>query len=514
MNIIVEGPVKTFLSLLRTASRYILCYGKHVLLTVIFSFTISSLSASELISFTSLPESPEDFFIKSAEQKKQIGSQKITLAKGEGEFLFFAYRPNQNSTSISLFVEADNHHGISVKFYRIGWVMVKMRWGNKKKLDPLFPIQENQPFPCLEPTWFAVRLSTKLNTIAGEYNLKIGVIEQGVKNYFPVTCNVLDFNLPDSKLSIQGALGNVLQLNKKTRIFDAYRLLKQYGINSAAVSPGLIGQKNEFLRSLINENIVNRARINHMPSAHNVFKNNQSDYLRKEYVYQLVSKIKNEKFSDHQKKQFHVKLWDEPTKKNLSLVRDLYNSIEKFDLPILTELAGISDQADIDLADIQVVRLRHLDKEFVKKAHALGKEIWVYANPMHSLNRPYHAMRNIGWLIWYLNADGYHFWDVSRWKRDPLKNIVDRDSFWGRGFFLYFDDKHGWIPSLRLAFFKEGLEDYQLLHLLSSVSVVEEEKIRNYVSDTIKFKRSRKIYTFNATSIRRDVLNKYSHIKQ
>jgi hypothetical protein len=92
-----------------------------------------------------------------------------------------------------------------------------------------------------------------------------------------------------------------------------------------------------------------------------------------------------------------------------------------------------------------------------------GKQVWIY-NPVQwtDLSMPMGSSRRLFWYLWTKKVNGLFFWNISAWKEwGGRYSRPNRDST-----FVY-PGKYGPINTLRWENFRDGLEDYEYLSLLS-----------------------------------------------
>jgi hypothetical protein len=167
-----------------------------------------------------------------------------------------------------------------------------------------------------------------------------------------------------------------------------------------------------------------------------------------------------------------TKLWDEPRPKDYADVVKSYSALRKAYPALLRELSEQPGEALSGAADIWVVYTKFLREQDVIEQHKQGKKMWLYANDLHGIDQPLGSMRNIGWLLWYYNLDGYHFWAINWWRKDPWSTASTREvDFLKRGTLLYPDQSQNndAVVSLRLEYFREGIEDFQLLRQIAAI---------------------------------------------
>jgi len=465
-------------------------------------------SATSATAVSRLPESREDFttaFLKT----HSLERVELTMAAGEGEAVLIALEAGDHSLRPIQRVDSS----VSIRIYRVGWITVADRLGNPiSKPDPLFPLRHGETYRCEEERcllWVRVSVDSAAQLLPSD-SLRLEVTsDDHVTDSIDVVVRSLPVRIEqESRLHLQAALAKVVGPPTERRVAEAYALMSGFKINTSAVNERLIDCSSCLYKRLFDGAGMRSARLA-FPNAKRFFRDRDPDPQAISAYVDLVSRsVKShtsmlERFPD----RFHIKLWDEPTAEDRPVAATVYERVKQLFPRISLEVAGArsSGNADTDVrADIDVVRLQDLDisgRLSGSRVSADHTETWLYANTMHSLRRPLHAMRNIGWLIWLLDLDGYHFWNVAYARGDPLTDIFDEKDYFGRGLFLYPDDASGtYVPSLRLASFREGIEDHQLLMTLGESS---SRRLRTAVMAEFNPGSGRKRYLSSTEELRR-----------
>jgi hypothetical protein len=70
-------------------------------------------------------------------------------------------------------------------------------------------------------------------------------------------------------------------------------------------------------------------------------------------------------------------------------------------------------------------------------------------------------------MLWRYKLDGYYFWAVNWWRKDPWTTISSKEDSFKRGTLIYPSPLTGMpLPSLRLEAFRDGIEDMLMLKIL------------------------------------------------
>lgn len=127
---------------------------------------------------------------------------------------------------------------------------------------------------------------------------------------------------------------------------------------------------------------------------------------------------------------------------------------------------------------IWVPNIHQFNPEFAAARQAAGDEVWVYTC-VGNVFRPFPdnfridwygaAHRALGWWLFKYKADGYLYWAVDLWRRDPWKTTETFDWTNGDGVMFYpaLDGKSLPYPSIRAHLTRDAFEDYDLLTMLS-----------------------------------------------
>lgn len=179
--------------------------------------------------------------------------------------------------------------------------------------------------------------------------------------------------------------------------------------------------------------------------------------------------------------KFLMKLWDEPAGGNYSEVAALYDAARNAfpDLPL--ELAEQPEPALKGLADIWTIHNDYLVEDAIRHERSLGNRVLLYANMAHAIQSDSDTMRKIGWVLWRYNLDGYHFWRLNWWNKDPwTTRSAWKIDFNKTGTLVYPGAGRAVYPSVRLLAFRDGLEDAMLLELLDNC--VRDTQVRDWTT--------------------------------
>jgi hypothetical protein len=131
----------------------------------------------------------------------------------------------------------------------------------------------------------------------------------------------------------------------------------------------------------------------------------------------------------------------------------------------------------LGLVGTWVPNIHQYDPAFAASRRKLGEETWVYTCVANAF-RPYPdnfrvdwhgaAHRALGWWLWKEGADGYLYWAVDLWRRDPWKDAATFPWTNGDGMLFYPppDPSSAPWPSIRAHLMRDAFEDYDLLAML------------------------------------------------
>ena len=416
----------------------------------------------------------------------------LVLARGEGELFFIALR----GAAGGLRAHADLPAGFSLRLYRLAWV-------NSVSTDKITPHMLTKPdrlvpltgtWSCPDPCLLVARLEAGPQAVPGGWRLALRFsaaagVTASVR--VPVWCAPL--RLTERGPTVQAELGGRASRWDDARMLRLFAFLSDFGINSAAPNPGLVQNPERFYPQLLAMPGIDRARLLYTNARTFFDRHRAGPQTLGKFQQLLKGQLRSRlALAERYPGAFHIKLWDEPHGDQLALVGELYQRLERAKPAALRSeitVAGEPPGKVAAMADILTVGLLQIDPVETRELQRRGKEVWLYANRMHSLEQPYTAMRNVGWLLWRLALDGYLFWDVARWEQDPYNGLYAFDSRYGRGMFVYpGDDPLSFQPSLRLMLFREGLEDYRLLRQLE-VSRYDPE-----INRVLAFRPGKRVY--------------------
>lgn len=138
-----------------------------------------------------------------------------------------------------------------------------------------------------------------------------------------------------------------------------------------------------------------------------------------------------------------------------------------------------------DSVDIWVPHIDQYETKFFPTRQKLGDEIWIYTciqtfytNYCDSWKIDTYGTchRSLGWWLYKYDIDGYLYWSLTCWKKNPWEDIETYPFGNGDGCLVYppFDRQSWPYFSIRLYTQRDGFEDYDLLKMLEEASKKED----------------------------------------
>jgi len=400
-------------------------------------------------------------------------SPSLRIARGEAEGLPIRLTGLVGPVSLATSEVA----GLDVELARVGWVeVVRPRAGIRP--DPLLPPQLDD---VTGPELLWLRVSARAAE-PGRYSISL-VAAQGESNVgLDITVEVLPITVPaTTKVVLQAAVA--ARPARPELALAVLRRLAPYRFNAFAGALTAGRARNtesyaEFLATVFGELGYVHARIpstgmfsfrkglaqvhGRGEAARTAWSERYRDYLEA-----LRPVLDDPRFRG----RLAAKLWDEPHERQYGQVGRLTAIARSIrpDLPI--ELTEVPSPRLTGAADIWVVPIKWLLGPDGARRPA-DAPMWLYANGLHGIDRPSHSLRLIGWLLWHHGLDGYHFWSIDWWRKDPWTTVSERSvDFVKRGTLLYPGPAdEPFLGSLRLERFRDGIEDMLLVRILEERS--------------------------------------------
>jgi hypothetical protein len=178
---------------------------------------------------------------------------------------------------------------------------------------------------------------------------------------------------------------------------------------------------------------------------------------------------------------FYYYFYDEPFRREMPAMAARLDAIREFapHVPnVLTYGITTSGQKKLEgKIGIWVPNLHQFDPKFAKERQAAGEQVWAYAcvgNVIHAYPDNFRIdwygaeHRALGWWLYKNGIQGYLYWAVDLWRRNPWKTTETFDWTNGDGVLFYpaLDKKSLPYPSIRAHLMRDAFEDYDLLSLL------------------------------------------------
>lgn len=166
----------------------------------------------------------------------------------------------------------------------------------------------------------------------------------------------------------------------------------------------------------------------------------------------------------------------------ISKVADVNNWVNSFlpDWPRLQTSAP--EQALTGAVDIWCPTIDHFNPELLATRRAQGDRLWFYTvwgRPGIMIEFPATDHRIMFWQCWKYGAEGFLYWGTTfwehnisgedRWPERPWIPYNSQPGHNGCGYLIYPGPEGQPLSSLRLAMVRDGIEDYEMLHLLKTL---------------------------------------------
>lgn len=449
--------------------------------------------------------SPMDKYRKDQLPAKGSKQVSLTAARGEGESAQIIVRPSEDITALSATCEAftsSNGYTIAPELKLVKYIPIKE--SNPKS----FQVTGLYPDPLVDMYTFDVKafesqgiwldVWVPRSAPVGKYKGSVTVSCNGKTESIPVTLTVRNVTLavtPSLKTHVWNLVTNTApDIPIETRNQLNMQVLK-YRISTPPTLPwaGVYSQKpdgtwiaewsefDRFTQSFVSagctsfrvESIITWGTV--MPEASK--------------LPEIKAKLKLLATHLQQKgwmKWFMFYIFDEVPASQLSGVRDICNFIHSVDRDY--RVIGTINWHLQDLVgyiDVWVPHLGAYDAGFADKMRARGDESWVYtcigavaSNYPTSWIIDYysHSQRALGWWLWENKCDGYLYWGIDIYWKDPWTDTQLVPPGNGDGV-LYYPDPNRPVgtfpypkfPSIRMTMHRDGFEDYDLFSTLDKI---------------------------------------------
>lgn len=125
---------------------------------------------------------------------------------------------------------------------------------------------------------------------------------------------------------------------------------------------------------------------------------------------------------------------------------------------------------DIDIVCLRNVSFDPAQAEEIRKA---GKELWIYCSgpsypyPTFVIDYPMMAYRILPWMCWKYKVTGLLYWCVNFWTVNPYTNPENTKWEQNDNGVLFYPGPEGPVGSIRLELLRDGMEDYDMIAILS-----------------------------------------------
>jgi hypothetical protein len=441
----------------------------------------------------------------------------LFCAKNEKESFQLAIKQQQNA-SLTEVIVSDFKNGKSVlpakniKSYLLEYqtkYTVPGFYGKGTLVaDKLLEIQNVLPYKfkknIVQPLWFTVNVPH--NTNAGLYKGQITLkFSDDKKLNVPVALKIWNFSLPEkypyrafgtigwsspkaqrmdyiAKMADYHISGNLLpgDSRSKMKLFDGKQVHLEEFIERAKTA---VQKYNSNAIQLPNTYLGNcawrpgkRVSFRNMDPTTKEFENAYRTYLVE--CSKLIRK-------NGLQKEIFLKVWDEVPVQAYATFKRAVAIVRQADPDFKIEVVGAPDKIIVENADIICPGAfaswwgEKADK-VVQKYSNQGKEFWVYLNHMaFRTDQEAVITRLVPWMCWSRGLSGYYQWGMDAgWKGDFDQN----GHTW-----LFYPSKKNPVPSVRLEYFRDGIEDYTYFKLLEKRSNAKNALLKEVLKLSPKF---------------------------
>jgi len=173
---------------------------------------------------------------------------------------------------------------------------------------------------------------------------------------------------------------------------------------------------------------------------------------------------------------------DEPTPRDVEKWKKLSELVRKL-APKLKIIDAIQTTEAVGYIDIWVPILHVFDQNmsFFEERKKAGDEVWFYTccaptgkYPNRFLDFSLVKVRIIHWMNFKYETAGFLHWGYNAWTKNPFRDTEPGGLPPGDAFIVY-PGRNGPLNSIRWEMVREGIEDYELLWLLSQKHEGKEE---------------------------------------
>lgn len=349
--------------------------------------------------------------------------------------------------------------------------------------DPLLNLDSlSIPAGELQPLW--VTIFVPRGTPSGTYHgtVRVRTTSAGSSS-IPVELRVWGFDIP-CKPSIKTLtwvstlrdFGGNSRENRKA----LYELLLEHHLG-----PGGKMELDEEMLGFCMQRGMNAFILDNIPNLKRIKQDNYSEAYKDSLQVELDDYVKKFGPRGWLDGMAYVYNYDEVDRDHWPLAKDMYSLVKSVssDLKVIQclnipegveALAGYADTWDVYMAQFK--------KSGVEQRVAAGDEAWLavccYPSVRPNLFLEYPAIdgRIMGWICYHTGVTGFEYWSPNHWDGNDsppeLRGNWKANTFGnynGDGYLTYPGPDMHPLSSIRLENLRDGLEDYEYLHLLKEL---------------------------------------------
>ena len=226
----------------------------------------------------------------------------------------------------------------------------------------------------------------------------------------------------------------------------------------------------------------------------------EGEYSKETYWRSFLPKMYEHLKEKGWDKKAYIYGYDEFAADKLPYVRAQYDLVKELAPTVKYLLTynqpdGIPEVGDAGYADIWVPVLNQYTRQFVEERAGHGQSVWGYTVAGFEAYRPTNEYRSLFWRVWRERYQGFLYYCTAFywWKVGPVDLNPDgspKETFLppdnpGMNYFIYpasGNPEDGLHASIRLECIRDGLEDWEYLHMLNNLI----EKSDNKESPQVK----------------------------
>jgi hypothetical protein len=400
----------------------------------------------------------------------------------------------------------------------VGYIPTEKPWYPAKYVglwpDPLLPAQniDIDPF-ATQPFWITVYIPR--GTQAGVYNGEIKVISGETElAEVPVAVKIYDFTLPTAS-HLKTAFDmypHILQMRypQRKKESDEMYAIRLAQLNDRYLIDMLKHRMNPILnidpRSELDLRMVERYRLFGLTNFSigkkgGTFRTNwpRDD----EEIEELLPLYRTygENLKIHKMLDYHyiyaideIGIGNELTPKVCSMLHRAHPELKN----LVTGHGFWEPGKDPDWGkdiDIWCFQINYFNEQKLRALQDLGIEMWMFISGPGNEGTPNLAIdfdsidyRIAPWLCWKYEIRGFLYWCVNWWPYvDPFESGANTKWEQNGNGILYYPGEDGPIASLRIEIFRDGMEDFEYLVLLSKkLAVVKQNDISGKYQDIVE----------------------------